>query len=248
MNDKQKSEGMGPGELTRPIVTAPSAMIELAISKGADLKKLEKILELQERFERNEAKKAYHVAMTAFKADPPEIEKDRHVKFSTSKGVTEYDHASLANVTDKINKGLAEHDLSASWKTNQENGLVTVECIITHSLGHSESTQLSAQSDTSGSKNPIQAIGSTISYLSRYTLLALTGLATSEQDDDGVAGGAEYITEEQVKIIELLAEETNSDVPKWMKVESIDKILAKDFKKAESGLRAKVKKQRQPGE
>ena len=39
--------------------------------------------------------------------------------------------------------------------------------------------------DDSGGKNPIQSIGSTITYLERYTILALTGLATKEQDDDG---------------------------------------------------------------
>ncbi len=61
---------------------------------------------------------------------------------------------------------------------------------------------------------------------------------------------AGLVTEEQVKIIELLAEETNSDVLAWQKIESIDQILAKDFKKVESGLRAKAKKtpERVPGQ
>ncbi len=248
MNDKKKSQGMGPGELTRPIVTAPSAMIEFAISKGADLEKLEKILELQERFERNEAKKAYHVAMTEFKKNPPEILKDRKVSFG--EGKTSYHHATLANVCEKVIEGLSKHGLSHGWKTDQtQENKITVECVITHSQGHGESTKLSAEPDTSGSKNKIQAMGSTITYLERYTLLALTGLATFDMDDNGnTAGSSDYITEEQVKIIELLAEETNSDVPKWMKVESIGKILASDFKKVEAGLRAKVKEQRQPGE
>jgi hypothetical protein len=44
---------------------------------------------------------------------------------------------------------------------------------------------LSGEPDASGQKNKIQQVGSTVTYLQRYTLLALTGLATHDQDDDG---------------------------------------------------------------
>ena len=52
-------------------------------------------------------------------------------------------------------------------------------------MGHSESTTLQSPPDASGGKNSIQAIGSAVTYLSRYTLLAITGLATGENEDDG---------------------------------------------------------------
>jgi hypothetical protein len=164
---------------------APAVLIQQAITAGADLDKLEKALALQERWEANQAKKAYHLAMAKFKANPPKIDKDREVAFDTSHGKTRYSHASLFNVTEKINSALSEHGLSASWVTNQASDVISVTCRITHEKGHSEETTLSAKADTSGSKNPIQAIGSAITYLERYTLLALTGLATYEQDDDG---------------------------------------------------------------
>jgi len=244
MNDKQKV--LGPGELTQPIVKAPSAMIELAIEKGADLDKLEKIMELQERWEANEAKKAYHLSMARFKVNPPIIDKDQHVKFSTARGITEYDHASLFNVERKITEALSPHGLNITWTyPKQTNELLTCRCTLTHELGHSEFAELSAPPDDSGSKNPIQALGSASEYLRRYTLLAVTGLATKGIDNDA-HGTDEYITEEQIKIIELLAEETNSDVPKWLKIDSIDKILAKDFSKTEAGLRAKIKTKHNP--
>jgi hypothetical protein len=44
--------------------------------------------------------------------------------------------------------------------------------------------------DATGNKNPVQQIGSTVTYLQRYTLLAATGLATSDSDDDGRGGAA----------------------------------------------------------
>jgi len=180
----KKSKELQVVETEGKAITVPADMISLAISKGADLDKLEKLLTLQERWEANEAKKAYNMAMSEFKANPPKINKDKDVSFTTTKGKTSYSHASLANVTDKISQELSKHGLSASWMTKQE-GNVAVTCKITHSKGHSEETTLSAPSDVSGSKNPIQAIGSTVTYLERYTLLALTGLATYDMDDDG---------------------------------------------------------------
>ena len=150
------------------------------VNNGGDIKNLEKMMELQERYDANEARKAYHHAMTDFKKSPPKITKSKHVKY----GNTNYKHADLASITEMINSALSEQGLSAAWKTDQENN-ISVKCTITHVLGHSESTTLSSPPDNSGGKNSIQAIGSTITYLQRYTILALTGLAAHDQDDDG---------------------------------------------------------------
>jgi hypothetical protein len=203
---------------------APSRLIEIAISKGADLEKLEALLSLQERFEKNEAIKAYNDAMSQFKANPPEIDKDRTVAY----GNTKYAHASLYNVTEKINSALSRYGLSASWKTTQ-NGTISVTCKITHVKGHSEETTLSAPSDNSGSKNAIQAIGSTVSYLCRYTLLCLCGLATKDQDDDAVSATLTIDETEAAGIVEL-AKEKNVEMEKILAAFHIADI--KDLPKA----------------
>lgn len=222
--------------------SAASELISQAINKGADLDKLEKLLALQERWEANEAKKAYHKSMSAFKANPPKIDKDRDVAY----GNTKYSHASLGNVTEKISTELSKYGLSASWSTKQ-NGQVCVTCRITHELGHSEETTLCAASDTSGSKNAIQAIGSTITYLERYTLLALTGLATYDQEDDGVAAGkpVELIDEKQIsQITDFLSEiggKAKEKFLKYMVVEKLEDITKDNFPKAISALEVGLK-------
>ena len=189
-------------EIVKQESQPPAMLIRLAIEKGADLDKLEKVLDLQERYDKAEAKKAYVKAMAAFKENPPEINKDKSVAYKEVK----YNHASLANVTKKINSALSVHGLSAAWSTAQ-NGAISITCKITHELGHSEETTLSAPSDNTGSKNAIQAIGSTIAYLQRYTLLCLTGLATYDQDDDAIGAVQEFISEEEVGVIECLIAE-----------------------------------------
>jgi len=222
----------------------PVEMIALAVNSGADLDKIEKLLTLQERWEANEAKKAYNLAMSQFKSNPPKIKKDKKVGYTSLKGGTVgYAHASLANVTEKINAELSKHGLSASWTTKQ-NGQILVTCRITHKLGHSEETTLSAPSDTSGQKNAIQSIGSTVTYLSRYTLLALTGLATHDQDDDGKAADPVIlISDKDVNQITDLVD--NSKVEraserflKYMNVDKIEDIPRTDLKKALVSLRA----------
>jgi hypothetical protein len=227
----------------------PSTLIELAIEKGSDLDKLEKLLTLKERYEANEARKAYHKAMADFKANSPKIDKDRKVSYKTQTGTTEYHHASLANVTEKISTELSKHGLSASWTTKQ-NGSVIVTCRITHVQGHSEETSLSAPADSSGSKNNIQAIGSTITYLERYTLLALTGLATKDQDDDGLPKPVEYISEkEKGCILDNLAElEVSLDkFLGFLKVESLEVLPKAQYKQAMAAIEAKKKAKAEKG-
>lgn len=157
-------------------------VIERAISSpDFDVAKLQQLLELKERYDRNEARKAFVVAMNAFKVDPPEIVKNKHVKA----GQMEYDHATLDNVCKAVTKGLSEHGISHRWKIEQTDPWIKVTCILTHDMGHSEETTLQGAADTTGAKNAIQAVGSTVTYLQRYTLLAATGLAAANTDTDG---------------------------------------------------------------
>jgi hypothetical protein len=217
---------------------APISIMELAITKNMDIDQIQKLMEMQKEIDAYQAKKAYVSAMTAFKANPPKITKDKHVQFNK----TEYTHASLGNVTEIINSKLAEHGLSASWSTHQADAIIEVTCTIMHSLGHCERTTLKASPDQSGGKNNIQAIGSTISYLQRYTLLSLTGLATHDQDDDGIKSDQKYIDKEQFDVLVDMINEVEADEEKflkYMKVDILEDILDRDFNRAIAALQAK---------
>ncbi len=153
-------------------------IITLASTDGnIDADKLMKLLEVNERYEANEAKKAYVKAMAEFLSESPKIIKQKNGHNCK--------YASLADIVFVIAPLLSKHGLSHSWVTDTADKEIKVTCKITHVLGHSETTCLSAGPDTSGSKNAIQAIGSTITYLQRYTLKAALGLAEADQDDDG---------------------------------------------------------------
>ncbi len=197
----------------------PMALIQLALQQNADVDKLTKLFELQERWEAREAKKAFDNALAAFKENPPSIDKNKQVEYETAKGKTSYRHATIDNVCDKIGPALSAHGLSYRWKTeNLESGVIKVTCILTHRLGHCEQTSLQAIGDQSGGKNAIQAIGSTLTYLERYSLLAACGIAVQNADDDGRAADQDGpISEAQVKEV---AEALNKAKADW------DKFLA----------------------
>lgn len=178
-----------------PTHVTPMSILQLAIGQNADIDKLTKLMELQERWEANEARKAFNDALAVFKQNPPTITKNKHVKFNTSKGVTEYDHATLDHVCAQITKGLGEVGIAHKWKPSQDGARISVTCILTHRLGHSEETTLSAMPDDSGGKNVIQQLGSTVSYLERYTLMAATGMASGMPDTDGHTLGKKAVTE-----------------------------------------------------
>ncbi len=159
---------------------------KFAADPTLDVAKLESLLAVKDRWDREEARKAFVVALNNFKANPPSVGKNKHVHFDTQKGSTDYRHATLDNVSTLIGDALAVHGLSHRWDTTQSaDGKIMVTCIVTHTGGHSERVSLMAPADTSGSKNSIQAIASTVTYLERYTLLAATGVAVIDQDNDG---------------------------------------------------------------
>lgn len=166
------------------MVLEPRSLLERAIASGAGVDVIERLMDMQERWEDNQARKAFNAAIAAFKKSPPAILKSIEVGF----GKTSYKHEDLAELLGAVDPALAEHGLWVRFRIGSADNKVTVTCVVGHSDGYSESNStLTAAPDTSGSKNQVQAIGSTVSYLQRYTLKAALGLAAA-RDDDGRGG------------------------------------------------------------
>lgn len=158
----------------------PALLLQMAVQQGADLDKLERLMALQERWEATEARKAYDTAFAAFKSEAVKIVKNKQVSAGPLSGKS---YAELFSVVNAVTPALSAHGLSSSWKISRdEKDWLEVTCTIKHSAGHMESVSMGGPPDVGGAKNPIQARASTVSYLQRYTLKAITGL--SEQDDD----------------------------------------------------------------
>lgn len=172
--------------------SAGMQLLRTAVARGASIDELDRLIALKERMEASDAKQAFTAAMVQFKRNPPKILTNKtgtvRPKDDSKQGF-EYRYADLAAVCDKVIEALAAVQISHHWTTAQEGHFVHVTCTLTHELGHSISTTLMASPDDSGGKNRIQAIGSAVTYLRRYTLLAITGVAVESEGDDDGAGG-----------------------------------------------------------
>jgi hypothetical protein len=212
----------------------PMDMLNRAVESGAGLDMVEKLMSLQERWETGQARKAFDRAIAAAKAKITPIQ--RNAKGHNDKRYADF--AAIAKVVDPI---LSEHGLSYRFRTAQSDR-ISVTCILSHEDGHSEETTLSGPADASGSKNAIQAIGSTLTYLQRYSLVQMLGLAASN-DDDGKAGGSGgTISEDQAEELIALADEVGADKRafcEYFKIDGIAMMPAKDFERAKIALNKK---------
>lgn len=217
------------------VSATPMQMLQVAIERGDDMDKLRQLMDLQDRWEAAQARKAYVAAVADFKSEPSTILKSKKVSIP---GGAKFAHATLADVCDGVVANLSKYGLSHSFDLKQlDNGWIEVTCVIEHKAGHSERTSLRAPPDDSGKKNSIQQIASTVTYLERYTLVAALGLSAKDVDDDGQGSGDGKpleltISEQQVMDLLALITEHKGDLNKflrYLKLDALDRITAKNY-------------------
>lgn len=161
---------------TQVATANPMQLIEAAINSNADIDKLERLMDLQERWEQNNARKAFFSALSRFNAECPTIVKRKKAHNSM--------YAPIGDIHAQIKETLVSCGLSFRFEQDHSNG-ITVSCLVSHELGHTEKATMTAPPDTAGSKSAIQAIASTVTYLQRYTLCSALGITTADEDMDG---------------------------------------------------------------
>lgn len=222
-----------PTTTTRNTIT-PLEMLDRALSSNADPDTLAKLMALQERWQANQARMAFDEAISNAKAEIKPV-------IRNAKGHNDKRYADFAAIASAVDPIITKFGLSYRFKAAQTDR-ISVTCVLSHKEGHFEETTLSGPADTSGSKNAIQAIGSTLTYLQRYSLNAALGLSASNDDDGKAAGMGETITDEQVIYLRELIEAVGADEKKFLahgKVERLADIRADQFEPAVRLLKSK---------
>jgi hypothetical protein len=211
----------------------PMKLVEMAVTKGADIDQLSKLMDMQERWEAREARKSYLDAFAKFQSIVPTITKNK-------KGHN-YMYAPLGDIAKQIQESLRECGLSYRFEIKDEGEQITVNCIVSHRDGHNECTSMTSEPDTSGSKNAIQSRGSTVTYLQRYCLIGALGLTTADADMDGRIS-QDTITDEQAQTLKERLQATSSDVAKFceaMGIPNVDAMPASKYGAADRMLTKK---------
>lgn len=200
------------------------------------MERLREAFDLRRELKAEYARNAYDAAFADMQPKLPTIDRNGKIEIRAKDNKTgertgaiqqSSAFADWADINEAIRPILGEHGFGLSFRTGQTpQGRIEVKCILSHRDGHREETSFSGEYDTTGSKNNMQAGGSSLSYLKRYTacaILNITSRAKVDRDDDGVAGGAPAatdITSDQVANLMRIVREVGADGPKMLRLMS----------------------------
>lgn len=245
---------------TLPGIPEPQApsMFELILravqDPACDPVKMAQLLELSRQVRADDAKAAYTRALVVMKPMLPIIDrKGRIVIHEKGKEkikaneIQSTPYALWEDIDAAITPLLASHGFVLTFRCGAgAEGRITVTGVLSHEQGHSEETTMTLPLDTSGSKNNVQAVGSSTSYGKRYTASLLLNLRTKGEDDDGKAGGdPPTITDDNLHtlqgLIDAYAEQGASAVKlcEYFKAEALPELTPAQYRKAIEMLNTK---------
>ncbi|WP_055099495.1 ERF family protein [Alloalcanivorax xenomutans] len=245
----QSRRGSQPnGQLTPEPSTQPlqesTAIIQVieraALNPEVDIDKLERLLQMQERVLDRQALMAYSAAMAAMQTELPSIaERGR-----TNTGC----YATLEDIVDTVRPIMKQHGFAVSFRIQTQERGIQVTGVLMHKDGHREETSMLLPADTTGSKNAVQAFGSSTSYGKRYVLCALLNITTRGQDDDGhAAAPVKLVTPFQAGQLRQLIAACPAATQEWFvgKYGEAEQVPRSDFDKLRASLQKRALTNRQ---
>lgn len=242
----QRKEETAPAPVSEVAAPILSMLQAVMADPTMSLERINQAFDFYQRVDAAQAKKAFDAAMADARAEFTPVIKRHQVSFGKGDGATNYKHEDLADYATMVDPILGSKGLSYRYRaTSNVNEPIRVTCIVTHRAGHSEETTLSAGADAGGGKNSIQAIGSTLTYLQRYSLRLALGLAAGrDTDGNGTnAKPAETITAEQAAALKALAKKANIElqiIHEFFSVSDVSELTPDQHKKAVAKVNKKL--------
>jgi hypothetical protein len=214
-----------------PVNEILSVIERVAMSPDADIQKMQALLDMQEKVLNRNAKMEYSAAFAEMQTELPEV---------TEKGRAHNSkYATFEDINAAVKPVLSKHGFGISFRVNQDDGKIKVTGVLVHKDGHSEQTDMVLPADTGGSKNAVQAIGSSVSYAKRYVLCALLNISTRGEDDDA-AKADKGVTEFQKDAMKDVLMKCTQATRDWFEktYNSIDEVPANKFTAVYEKLKA----------
>lgn len=177
----------------------------MATNPACDIEKLERLMAMHERMQSKNAQTEFNAALASMQCDIPSIAE-------RGEGHNKKTYATLEDINDVIKPIMQRYGFAMSFKVEHTAAGINVTGILMHRAGHREETTMLLPSDTSGGKNAVQAVASSVSYGKRYVMCAMLNISTRGEDDDGYAAApTATITEQQAKSIRALLAKCKPD-------------------------------------
>jgi hypothetical protein len=169
-----------------------SVIARAASDPAIDVEKMSRLLDMQERIMDRNAKSDFTAAKIEMRPALPEITMKGHIvirdKNDASKIIQDTPFAKFEDIHEAVMPVLTAHGFDLSFKNGMApDGKVRVTTILSHVGGHSEDTYFDLPHDSSGSKNAVQAVGSSTSYAKRYGVLSILNIRVVGEDDNANA-------------------------------------------------------------
>lgn len=189
------------------VIQASTSLMDVigraAADPNTDVDKLERLLGMYERITAQQAKAAFTAALAEMQPKLPVIAE--HGGITDRAGKIQSTYAKWEDIADAIRPILHDHGFALSFRV-VTTPKVAVTGVLSHRDGHSDETTMELPVDGSGSKNDVQAVGSSFSYGKRYTAIALlniTSRAPSDRDDDARKAGTSVAGQDAITAINM---------------------------------------------
>lgn len=224
-------------------VVSPAEMIKQAVTGGADLSKLEKLLELQERWEANEARKMFARSFATAQANIIPVIKKRLNTQTRSK------YSELSDVIEAAQPIYTKEGFSVTFNESDsalpEHMRVSAQVI--HNMGHKESYHLDVPLDGKGlqgnaNMTKIHGKASSMSYGRRYLMCMIWNIPT--KDNDGNTMTAEKISDKKLHTLRdlLISKElSEAKLTEYLKIDKLEDLLEADYMKCLQAINAAKK-------
>jgi hypothetical protein len=223
---------------------SPAELIAAAVSKGTDLEKLEMLLSLQERWEKNEARKVFASSFALVQRDITLVAKTAVNEQTRSK------NAKLEDIIESVKPIYTKEGFSVIFY--EEDTIIPDHiriCVdILHRSGHKEKYHYNMPLDGVGIRGnanmtKIHGKASSISYGRRYLMCMVWNIPTGD-DDDGVAASKieQPVTEEEIQTVRdwiISSKSVEGKLLKHLGITKLEDMTKKDYNKAIVALKTR---------
>jgi hypothetical protein len=217
-------------------LTALEVINQAIINPATDVDKAERLMAMYERIVEREARTEFMAALARLQESLPQIKKDGRI---IVRGEQRSSYATLERIDTVIKPLLAVEGFSFSFDEDAVgDGGRQFSAKLSHKQGHSETRRLTVALDTSGSKNDVQAMGSTTAYARRYLIKMHLNIVEVGEDTDGE--DPTPISPEQALDLHSLIDEVGAKTQKvldFLQYPSIEAIPQREYEKTVKALR-----------
>lgn len=236
-----------------PAVSESAAIMSVieraARDPNVDIDKMRQLMDMRKELLAQESEMAFNTAMAAAQAEMVPVARD------AKNAHTKSTYARIEAIAKAITPIRSKHGFSSSFgtKPSEKEGEIYVTCQLAHNGGHSKYEEIPVPLDLTGAKgttnkNPIQALGSSLTYGRRYLTLLMFDIAT-EDDDGNAAGGTEPISDEQLHTLSDKIEQVGADIQafcKYLNVDALKELTTDRFEYAMRELEIYGQKKKAP--